>query len=56
MDWKSRKKPLIGLVGGIGVVVLLGSLLAGWYPFMSALVAALAIWIVGTMLVHTLIP
>lgn len=56
MDWKKRKRPLMGLVGGLGVVAALGGFVGGFYAPATAIVLALAIWIVGATLVGVLIP
>lgn len=55
MDWKKRKTPLKGLVGGIGVVFLLAGIFGVGMTFKTALVLALAVWIVGATLVNVLI-
>lgn len=55
MDWKRKKTPLMGLIGGLGVVAILGSVLGGLYSMGIALFLALAIWIVGATLINVLI-
>lgn len=55
MDWKRKKTPLMGLVGGAGVVAILGSVLGGLYGLGMALFIALAIWIIGATLINVLI-
>ncbi len=56
MDWKSRKKPLMGLVGGLGVVAFILGVPGGFYGLTTAIVLTLAIWIIGATLVNVLIP
>ena len=47
MDWKSRKTPLMGFIGGLGVVAFLVGVPGGFYSLTTAIVLAFAIWIVG---------
>lgn len=54
MDWKRRKKPLMGVVGGLGVVLLLGGVIGGLYAPTTGLFLALAVWILGATLVNLL--
>ena len=56
MDWKSRKTPLMGLIGGLGVVAVLLGVPGGFYSLTTAIVLALAIWIIGATLINVLIP
>ncbi len=56
MDWKNRKRPLMGLVGALGVVAALGGFVGGFYSPSTAIVLALGIWIIGATLVNVLIP
>ena len=55
MDWKKKKTPLMGFVGGLGVVALLGGFIGGLYGGGFAMFLALAIWIIGATLVNVLI-
>ena len=48
-----KKTPLMGLVGGIGVVVALGGVL-GLYPLTWAIFLAFAVWIIGATLVNVI--
>ncbi|MDU8911539.1 hypothetical protein [Aestuariicoccus sp. MJ-SS9] len=52
MDLRKKKKELVGLVGGIGVVVALGGFVGGWYSPGTTIVATFGVWIVGTLLVN----
>ncbi|MFZ7089691.1 hypothetical protein [Primorskyibacter sp. 2E233] len=52
MDWRRKKKPLMGLVGGLGVVVAMGGLIGGWYSFGTMIVLTFGIWILGALLVN----
>ncbi|WP_157772595.1 hypothetical protein [Pseudoponticoccus marisrubri] len=54
MDWRGRKKPLMGLVGGIGLAVAIGGLVGQWYAPGTAIAGALIVWIVGAMIVHVI--
>ena len=54
MDWKSKKTPLMGLVGGLGVAAFLLGVPGGLYAPGLAVALALAIWIVGATLVNVL--
>lgn len=54
MDWKSKKKPLMGVVGGLGVAVFLLGAVGGLYPLGLSIALAFAIWIVGATLVNLL--
>ncbi len=54
MDWKSKKTPLMGLVGGLGVAAFLLGAVGGLYSFGLAIALAFAIWIVGATLVNVL--
>jgi hypothetical protein len=56
MDWKRRKRPLMGLVGGLGVVAALAGLVGGFYSPTTSIVLAFGIWIIGATLVNVLIP
>jgi hypothetical protein len=55
MDWKKRKTPLMGLVGGIGVVLLIAGIFGVGVSFVTGLVLALAVWIIGATLINVLI-
>lgn len=55
MDWKKRKVPLMGLVGGIGVVLLIAGIFGVGMSFVTGLVLALAVWIIGATLINVLI-
>ena len=55
MSWKKRKTPLMGLVGGIGVVLLVAGIFGVGLSFATGLVLALAVWIVGATLINVLI-
>ncbi|SHH21787.1 hypothetical protein [Marivita hallyeonensis] len=55
MDWKRKKTPLMGLIGGLGVVAFLGGVVAGLYSMGMAVFLAFAIWIVGATLINVLI-
>ena len=52
MDWRRRKKPLMGLVGGLGVVIAMGGFVAGWYPVGTTITLTFAVWILGALLVN----
>jgi hypothetical protein len=54
MDWRRKKKPLMGLVGGIGVVAAMGGFIGGWYSVGNTIVLTFAIWIIGALLVNLL--
>ncbi len=54
MDWKRKEKPLMGLVGGAGVVAFLLAVPGGFYSVTTGLVVAAAIWIIGATLVKVL--
>jgi hypothetical protein len=54
MDWKAKRKPLMGLVGGIGVAVFLLGAVGGLYSVQLSIALAFAIWIVGATLVKLL--
>ncbi len=54
MDWKSKKRPLMGLVGAIGLSVIALGILGGFYPVMPAIAVGFVIWIVGATLVQVL--
>ena len=56
MDWESRKTPLMGLIGGLGVVAFLVGVPGGFYSLTTAILLALAIWIIGPPLINVLIP
>ncbi|MDH3265296.1 MAG: hypothetical protein OEM24_15015 [Paracoccaceae bacterium] len=56
MDWKRRKRPLMGLVSGVGVVAALGGFVGGFYSPTTAIVLAFGIWIIGATVVSVLIP
>ena len=47
MDWKSRKTPLMGLIGGLGVVAFLVGVPGVFYSLTAAILLALAIWIIA---------
>ena len=51
MDLKSKRKELMGLVGGVGVVVALGGFVGGWYTVGTTIVLTFAVWIIGSLLV-----
>ena len=53
MDWKGRRVPVMGVIGGIGVVALLGGAL-GIYSMVWGIFLAFAIWIIGATLVNFL--
>jgi hypothetical protein len=55
MDWKKRKTSLMGLVGGIGVVLLIAGIFGVGVSFVTGLVLALAVWIIGATLINVLI-
>ncbi|MCU4651851.1 hypothetical protein N8I71_03360 [Roseibacterium sp. SDUM158016] len=54
MDWKKKKTPLMGLVGGTGVAVFLLGAVGGLYSLGLSIALAFAIWIVGATLVNVL--
>lgn len=54
MDWKSKKTPLMGLVGGLGLAAFLLGAVGGLYSAGLSVALALAIWIVGATLVNVL--
>ncbi len=54
MKLRYKRKELMGLIGGFGVVAFLGSIFGGFYSIGLALFLALAIWIVGATLVIVL--
>jgi hypothetical protein len=55
MNWKEKKTPLMGLIGGLGVVAFLAGPLAGLYGIGIAIFLAFAVWIVGAKLINVLI-
>ena len=55
VDWKSKKTPLMGVIGGLGVVAFLGGPVAGFYSTGVAVFLAFAIWIVGATVINVLI-
>jgi hypothetical protein len=54
MDWKRKKTPLMGLVGGIGVAAFLLGAVGGLYSIGLAIALAFTVWIVGATLVNVL--
>jgi hypothetical protein len=54
LNWKRKKKPLMGLVGGAGVVAFLIAVPGGFYSVTTGIVVAASIWIVGATLVKVL--
>ena len=54
MNLRPKKKALMGLVGGLGVVAFLGSIFGQMYSVMFGIFLALAIWIIGATLVDVL--
>jgi hypothetical protein len=54
MDWKSKKTPLMGLVGGLGIAAFLLGAVGGLYSPTLAIALAFVIWIVGATLVNVL--
>lgn len=54
MKLKRKRKELQGLVGGIGVVVAIAGFVGGFFAPATTIVLALAVWIVGTLLVNLL--
>ena len=54
MNWKRKEKPLMGLVGGAGVVAFLFAVPGGFYSVTTGIVLAAAIWIIGATLVKVL--
>jgi hypothetical protein len=55
MDWKRKKTPLMGLVGGIGVAVFLLGAVGGLYSIGLSIALAFTVWIVGATLVNVLV-
>ena len=54
MDWKRKKTPLMGIVGGLGVAAFLLGAVGGLYSFGLSVALAFVIWIVGATLVNFL--
>lgn len=52
MSLKAKRRELMGVVGGAGVVGFLIGVPGGAYSFTTAIVVAFAIWIMGAVLVN----
>ncbi len=54
MKLRGKRKELQGLVGALGVAAFVLGVLGGFYPVMTAIALAFAIWVVGATLVIVL--
>jgi hypothetical protein len=54
MDLKSKKTPMMGLVGGLGLAAFLLGAVGGLYSMGLSIALAFVIWIVGATLVNVL--
>ena len=52
MSLRGKRRQWHGVVGGLGVVAALGGIVGGWYSIPTAIVLALAVWIVGATVVN----
>ncbi|MDJ0822119.1 MAG: hypothetical protein QNJ09_09985 [Paracoccaceae bacterium] len=52
MNLRQRKKDMMGLVGGLGVVIALGGFVGGWYSPGTTITLTFGVWILGALLVN----
>lgn len=52
MNLRGKKKALMGVVGGAGVVAALGGFVGGWYSTGTTIVLAFGTWILGATIVN----
>ena len=48
---KHKRRALMGVVGGLGVVIALAGFVGGWLPVRDTIVWTFGVWILGLTLV-----
>lgn len=54
MNFRGKRKELVGFVGALGVVIALAGFVGGYMSVRTTIVASFAVWVLGVMLMRVL--